>query len=132
MLTLALSASVLLGGCSSKDAADDDDLVGPSLPPSSEGIAFEVPSHATGQYRLLRWKKLQNGHVQAVTRQDTKYGTIISVKEIDCKNRQLWHLGEGETEEQAFSRKTRDAVEHLVEGSIQDVTVTVVCKEARK
>ena len=132
MLLLVLLAPALLGSCGSKDVAQDDDLVGPFLPPATEGVAFDVPSHPTGQYRLLRWKRLKTGNIEAVTRQDSKYGTIISVKEIDCKRRTLWHLGEGETEEQALSRKSRDQVKYLVEGSIQDVTVKVVCREVAK
>jgi hypothetical protein len=102
------------------------------LPPSTEGVAFDVPSHPTGRYRLLRWKRMSNGHIEATTRQDSQYGTVITRSEIDCKKRRIWSLGQGETEEQALRDQGRAPTLRLIEGSITDVKVTVVCREAKK
>ena len=132
-LLMPLSFAVLLG-CSGQESAgvDDDGLIGNSLPPSNEGIAFEVPSHPTGQYRLLRWSRLPNGNIEALQRQDSRYGTIISRMEIDCSARRYRVLGEGENEEEARrAQANADPMSDLVEGSIRDVTVTVACREAR-
>jgi hypothetical protein len=76
---------------------------------------------------------MPNGNIEATTRQDSRYGTIISRQEIDCDNRTYRVLGEGETEERARQRQENvGRMSDLVEGSIRDVTVAVVCREARQ
>jgi len=121
-------------GAEEVDHSEDEDLVGNFLPPTDEGIAFSVPSHPTGRYRLLRWSRMPNGFIQAVTRQDTQYGSIITKQEVDCSQRSFRITGQGETEEQADRQTQADAgmSGNLVEGSIRDVTISVICQEAQK
>ncbi len=130
-----LSAAFFVVGCSQDVAPETEELEARAkfLPPSDDGVAFEVPSHPTGQYRLLKWSIMKNGHVEAVIRSDSPTGgTTISIKEIDCKKRDLWLIGQHDNEEKARAQNRRDGVYRLVEGSIQDVSVSVVCREAKR
>jgi hypothetical protein len=133
---IAVCTFLLLGACSSRNEqapADDADLAGPSLPPTNEGIPYTVESDPNATYRLLRWSRMPNGNIEATTRQDSRYGTIISRQEINCANRTFRVLGEGETEERARQRQENvGRMSDLVEGSIRDVTVAVVCRETRR
>jgi hypothetical protein len=133
-LLLPLSLAVLLGCSGQRESGvQDDELIGNFLPPTNEGVAFDVPSHSTGEYRLLRWSRLPNGNIDALQRQDSRYGTIISRMEIDCSARRYRVLGEGENEEEARrNRANAGPMSDLVEGSIRDVTVNVACREARR
>ncbi|HMG48002.1 MAG TPA: hypothetical protein VK614_11145 [Allosphingosinicella sp.] len=116
-----------------RTADDEAGLTGPSLPPTNEGIAFTVASDPNATYRLLRWSRMPNGHIEATTRQDSRYGTILSRQEISCADRTYRVLGEGETEEAARRNQANvGPMSDLVEGSIRDVTVAVVCREAHQ
>ena len=98
-----------------------------------EGTPFDVPSDPRASYRLLKWSKMQNGNLEAVTVREGPSGTSFARREIDCENQTFRYLGEGDT----LSEAMRDSpnigeMSGLVEGSIAAVTVDVVCSQARK
>src|SRR5215213_1869894 len=127
----SLACAVLPGGCGDRSASgEEENLVGPTLPPTTEGIAFTVPGERAS-YRLLRWSRLSNRHIDAMQRQDSRYGTIVSRMEIDCDARRYRVLGEGENEDQVrqqYEARAPGEWDDLVSGSIRDVTVTVACR----
>ena len=102
-------------------------------PPAEEGMPFDVATDPRASYRLLKWSKMRNGNLEAVTVREGPSGTSVARREINCENRTFRYLGEGDTLSEAM-RDSPDIGEMsgLVEGSIAAVTVDVVCSQARK
>ena len=132
-------ALILIGKCSggrdeasgpgALPGADDFDI--PTLPPTDEGEPFSIPSDSRASYRLLKWSRLPNGHLEALTRRDGPSGTSFERREIDCETMTYRELGEGDTREDAV--KDVPNVGHMTEltpESISTYTAGLVCGKA--
>jgi hypothetical protein len=132
-------ALILIGQCSG--GGDDtggpealpvtDDFDSPTLPPTNEGEPFSIPSDSRASYRLLKWSRLPNGHLEALTRRDGPSGTSFERHEIDCEAMTYRELGEGDSKEEAL--KDVPNMGHMAEltpESISSYTADLVCAKA--
>lgn len=108
-----------------------DDFGSPTLPPTTEGEAVSVPSDPSATYRLLRWSRLPNGNLEAVTRRDGSSGTSFARREIDCGAMTFRYLGEGDTLEQALANGPNPGeMAELTTQSISTYVSEFVCRKA--
>jgi len=108
-----------------------DDLDSPALPPNTEGESISVPSDPGATYRLLRWSRLPNGNLEAVTRRDGRSGTSFARREIDCDAMTFRYLGEGDTLEQASADSPNPGeMGELTTQSISTYVSEFVCRKA--
>lgn len=136
----AATTALLVSACGQPASTDssysgdgENELMSPILPPTNEGEPFTVESDPRANYRLLRWTRMRNGNIEAVTRRDGPSGTSFARREIDCRTRLFRYLGEGDALDDALKdSKNIGEMTDLVSGSIADVTVTVTCARATK
>jgi len=108
-----------------------DELDSPALPPSTEGESILVPSDPGATYLLLRWSRLPNGNLEAVTRRDGRSGTSFARREIDCDAMTFRYLGEGDTLEQALADSPNPGqMSELTSQSISTYVSEFVCRKA--
>jgi hypothetical protein len=108
-----------------------DGFDSPALPPTAEGEPVSVPSDPGATYRLLRWSRLPNGNLEAVTRRDGSSGTSFARREIDCRAMTFRYLGEGDTLEQALADSPNPGqMGELTSQSISTYVSEFVCRKA--
>lgn len=96
-----------------------------------EGMPFVVPSDPKAAYWLLDVEPMENGNFSAITRRSGSSGVSFARREVDCEQRLFRYLGEGDTKSKALRDSSNIGdMSGLVSGSISDVVVSVVCREA--
>lgn len=115
----------------STDLPTADLTMSPTQPPTMQGEAVSVPTDPGATYRLLEWRKLPNGHREALTRRDGPSGTSFARREIDCQAMQFRYLGEGDTIEEARLDRPEPPgpMGDLTEGSISTYVSEFVCRK---
>jgi hypothetical protein len=103
----------------------------PATQPATEGEPISVPSDPGAAYRLLRWSRLPNGHLEALSRRDGPSGTSFARREIDCGAMKFRYLGEGDTLEQALADSPNPGdMSELTPESISTYVSEFVCRKA--
>jgi hypothetical protein len=112
-------------------AATAGQRAGEATPPAAEGEPISVPSDPRASYSLLRWSRLGNGNLQAVTRREGPSGTSYARREIDCGAMTFRYLGEGGTLEESLADGPNPGrMAELTNQSISSYVSQFVCRKA--
>ena len=141
VVVLIIPAFVIVASCGQGDnlsvpteneAIGAPDKVGaPGRRAVSQGRPISVPSDPRASYQLVRWSRLSNGNLEAVTRRDGPSGTSFSRREIDCGAMTFRYLGEGDTMEEALADSANaGAMAPLTSQSISTYVSQFVCDAA--
>jgi hypothetical protein len=96
-------------------------------PPSSRPEPIAVPSDPRATYQLLEWRRMPNGHREAMTRRDGPSGITFARREIDCEGMRFRYLGEGDTVEEARLHSASPEMGDLTPESISTYVSRFVC-----
>src|SRR6185503_14602308 len=102
LLLIAVLSVLPLGACNHRSAeAANDSTAGKTTAnvpqeKADDGVPFEVASDPNASYRLLKWSRMKNGNIEAVTVREGPYERDFARKEINCRSRTYRGLGEGE------------------------------------
>lgn len=135
---------VLLGKCTGDEHPEDsgytnlekamaaDSVNGSSEAVVSEGESISVPSDPGASYRLLKWSRLSNGNLEAISRRDGSSGTSFARREIDCDALTFRYLGEGDTLDEALVDSPNPGeMSALTDQSISTYVSKFTCDKAR-
>lgn len=91
---------------------------------------FEVSSDPGVNYRLISWKKLPNGNIEAITERRGASGTTYARREIDCQANMFRYLGEGSTLREAQEDRSDPGMSPLTDQSISSIAAAFICAKA--
>ena len=101
------------------------------MPALASETAIAVPTDPGAAYTLLSYRKLNNGHVEAVTRRVGPSGQSFARREISCRNMTFRYTGEGDTLEELNAPYDRGRMGRLIEGSISTYISKAVCRRIK-
>ncbi len=98
-----------------------------SQPSPLQVESISVPSDPSASYELIEWRRMSNGHREAITRRVGRSGMSYSRREIDCEGMRFRYLGEGGTLEEARSGTPDPDMGPLTPESISTYVSQHVC-----
>lgn len=67
----------------------------------SSATQVDVPSDPNAQYWIVSKAKMENGHLEVISRRLGPSGESYARREVDCATRTVRYIGEGDTLEEA-------------------------------